>query len=151
MIQANKFVGWPPSIPLNCEWQRIGLMANIGARGLVAIAYRSTLKYPNNKKDVDPNGMTPISEQVSGWVGESEHERILRNVPCHIMEYSKYIIFPRGIHVWCGKIFHALSWNMLPCHIHDLLGGINDLLTLNMLSFLVQPMLQMSKVLIKYF
>jgi hypothetical protein len=41
-------------------------MANIGARGLVAIAYRSTLKYPNNKKDVDPNGTTPISEQVSG-------------------------------------------------------------------------------------
>jgi hypothetical protein len=40
-------------------------MANIGARGSVAIPYQSTLKYPNHKKDVDPNGVTLASEWVS--------------------------------------------------------------------------------------
>jgi hypothetical protein len=36
----------------------------------------------------------------------------------------------------------TLSWNILLLHIRDLLGGINNyLLTLNILSFLVQLML----------
>jgi hypothetical protein len=41
------------SIPINCEGQRIGSMVNLGARVPMAKPHKSTLKYPNYKKDVD--------------------------------------------------------------------------------------------------
>jgi len=82
------------------------------------------------------------ASKVNGWASSHEKEGILRNIPCHIMEYSKYIILPRGINVWHGKIFHTLSWNIFLCHMWFVGGISNDLVTLNILSFLVQPMLQ---------
>jgi hypothetical protein len=39
------------------------------------------------------------------------------------MEYFQYIRLQRGINMWCGKIFHTLSWNILLCHMCDLLGN----------------------------
>jgi hypothetical protein len=91
------------------------------------------------------------------------------------MEYSQYIHFPCGNNTWCGKIFHALSWNVLPCHMGDLLcnqqwfidskHGFNyhscrqyhhvKLWTQKkiqrcILSFQVQPMFQIFKALIQY-
>jgi len=51
--QANRFVGWPPLIPLNCEHQKTKSMVNTIERGLKARPYQTTLKYPNYKKDTD--------------------------------------------------------------------------------------------------
>jgi hypothetical protein len=39
MTQANRSMGWPPPIPLNCERQRIGLVVDPRARGLMAKPY----------------------------------------------------------------------------------------------------------------
>jgi len=51
--QANRFVGWPLLIPLNCEQQKTKSMVNTIARGLEARPYQTTLKYRNYKKDTD--------------------------------------------------------------------------------------------------
>jgi hypothetical protein len=59
-IQANKFVGWPPLIPLNCEQQKTKSMVNTIARGLEARPYQSTLKYPNYKKDTNINAHVKV-------------------------------------------------------------------------------------------
>jgi hypothetical protein len=57
------------------------------------------------------------------WTSSHEYEGILNNIPCHIVENSQYICLPCGNNIWCGKIFHALSWHILPHHMRDLLGN----------------------------
>lgn len=52
--QANISMGWPPPIPINCEWQRSRLMMNLGARVPMSRTYWLVLKYSNYKKYVDP-------------------------------------------------------------------------------------------------
>jgi len=37
--QTNRYVGWPPPIPLNCERQRTRSVVNIKVRGSVAKPY----------------------------------------------------------------------------------------------------------------
>ncbi len=37
--QANRYVGWPPPIPLNCQRQRTSSVVNTKARGSVAKPY----------------------------------------------------------------------------------------------------------------
>jgi hypothetical protein len=69
---------------------------------------------------------------MSKWTSSCEQEGILRNIPCHIMEYSQYICLPCGNNIWCGKIFHALSWKKFTMSHVRYCGINNDLLTLNM-------------------
>ncbi len=72
-------------------------------------------------------------EQVSKWVWTHTHkqEGILKNIPCHIMEYSQYIHLPHGNNIWCSKIFHSHG---IFYHITCMIcwGINNDLLILNM-------------------
>jgi hypothetical protein len=49
--QINKYMGWPPSIPINCEGQRIGSMVNPQVGVLMVRPYQLTSKYPHYKKD----------------------------------------------------------------------------------------------------
>ncbi len=49
--QINKYMGWPPSIPINCEGQRIGSVVNPRVGVLVVRTYQLTSKYPYYKKD----------------------------------------------------------------------------------------------------
>jgi len=65
--------------------------------------------------------MMLVGEWMSMWTGSCEQKKILKNIPCHVLEYSQYIHLPYGNNIWCGKIFHALSWNILPHHMWDLL------------------------------
>jgi hypothetical protein len=44
-------MGWPPSIPINCEGQRIGSMVNPQVGVLMVRPYQLTSKYPHYKKD----------------------------------------------------------------------------------------------------
>jgi hypothetical protein len=68
------------------------------------------------------NAMTLMGEWVSRfmWASSNKQERIIRNIPCHTMEYSQYIHLPCVNNIWHDKIFHTLSWNILPCHMWSL-------------------------------
>jgi hypothetical protein len=51
--QINKYTGWPPSIPMNCEGQKIKLVVTFRARVLVVRPYLLTSKYPYYKKEAN--------------------------------------------------------------------------------------------------
>jgi hypothetical protein len=70
-------MGWPPSIPLNCERYIIGLVVNIRVGGLVTRPYWSTLKYPHYKKDVDPNVHVRVFQTVVKANGKTFEEYII--------------------------------------------------------------------------
>jgi hypothetical protein len=75
--KANKFVEWPPLIPINCEGQKTILVVNPRAWVLVAKPYRSTLKYPNYKKDVDPYAHVKVFNATIKTNGETFKEYII--------------------------------------------------------------------------
>ncbi len=64
MSQTNRFMGWPPPIPLNCEQQKIRLVVDPGTSGLVARPYRPALKYLNYYKDVDQNVHVSVFQEI---------------------------------------------------------------------------------------
>jgi hypothetical protein len=75
--QANRSMGWPPPIPLNCVQNIIGLMVNIGIRGSVAKPYQSTLKYPNYKKDANLDAHVKVFQAAIKANGETSEKYII--------------------------------------------------------------------------
>lgn len=76
-IQENIFVGWPPPIPLNYEQQKTRSMVNIIAWGSMARPHRSVLKYPNYKKDVNPNTRVKVCQVAIKMNGETSKKNII--------------------------------------------------------------------------
>jgi len=75
--QTNKFVDWPPPIPINYEGQKTESLVNLGVGVLVAKPYQSTLKYPNYKRDVDPYVHVKVFNATIKENGETFKEYII--------------------------------------------------------------------------
>lgn len=75
--QTNKFVEWPPPIPINYEGQKTRLVVNLGVGVLEAKPYQSTLKYSNYKKDVDPYAHVKVLNVAIKANGETFKEYII--------------------------------------------------------------------------
>ncbi len=70
-------MGWPPSIPLNCERQRTGSMVNTTIGGLMARPCRSPLKHPNYQKNANPNVHVKVFQAAIKANGETFEEYII--------------------------------------------------------------------------
>ncbi len=60
MTQTNRYMVWPPSIPINYEGNRVGSMVNPKIGGSLAKPHRLAFKYPYYKKDAYLNSHVKI-------------------------------------------------------------------------------------------
>jgi hypothetical protein len=110
---------------------------------------------------------------MNKWASSSNKKASLKIFHVTSWNIPQHIHLPHGNNIWCGKIFHALSRNILPHDMRDLLWnqqwfidfthGFANIVVDNsimwrfevkkkykdvFLSFLMQPMLQKSRDLI---
>ncbi len=75
--QANRFVGWPLSIPLKCEQHRTGSVVNTIVGGSMAKPYWSTLKYPYYKKNAGLDAQVRVFQTIVKANGKTLEEYII--------------------------------------------------------------------------
>ncbi len=100
MAQTNRYMGWPPSIPINYEGHRIGSMVNPNIGGSVTKPHQSIFKYLKYNKDAYLDYHVRIFHVVVRANGETYEKYVINAFSYTLRKMTLY---------WC----HYYMSNML--------------------------------------